>query len=72
MRKNRSEYLLFFTLSVNSEERSRPADAITPPTKVVIWMPNLSVSIPAIGDRKNVIPIVNEPTKATTISFRIN
>lgn len=50
------------------EERNIPPDAIAPPTKVVIWMPNLSVSIPATGDRKNVVPIVSEPTKAEIIS----
>jgi len=54
-------------LAVSSEERSRPTDAIAPPTKVVVWMPNLSVNIPATGERKNVVPIVNEPTKAETI-----
>ena len=55
-------------MAVSSEERSRPTDAIAPPIKVVVWMPNLSVNIPAIGDRKNVVPIVSEPTKAETIS----
>lgn len=54
----------FVTLCVNIDERNKPADAIAPPTKVVIWMPNLSVNILAIGDRKNVVPMVSEPTKA--------
>lgn len=30
-------------------------------------MPNLSVRIPATGDRKNVVPMVSEPTKAEII-----
>lgn len=35
-----------------------------PPINVVILKPILSVRIPDTGDRKNVVPMVSEPTKA--------
>lgn len=50
----------------NSEDRSIPLDARAPPKNVVIWMPILSVRMPEIGDKKNVVPMVNDPTKAET------
>lgn len=31
---------------------------------VVVLSPILSVKMPETGDKKNVVPIVNEPTKA--------
>lgn len=40
-----------------------PADS-SPPNKVVRRNPILSVRTPAIGDRRNVVPIVRDPTKA--------
>lgn len=48
------------------DDRIMPLDARAPPRKVVIWMPILSVRMPEIGDRKNVVPIVSDPTKAET------
>lgn len=35
-----------------------------PPTNVVVRKPILSVKIPEIGDKKNVVPIVSDPTNA--------
>lgn len=35
-----------------------------PPMKVVRRRPILSVRMPEMGDRKNVVPIVSEPTRA--------
>lgn len=36
----------------------------TPPMNVVARRPILSVRMPETGDRKNVVPSANEPTKA--------
>lgn len=41
-----------------------PPVANNPPIKVVNLIPILSVRIPAIGERKKVVPIVREPTRA--------
>ena len=41
-----------------------PPEATAPPTKVVHLIPILSVTIPAIGENKNVEPIAREPTSA--------
>lgn len=62
MKKRKKE----FTLLENIEDRSIPLDAIAPPKNVVIWIPILSVRMPEIGDKKNVVPMVNDPTKAGT------
>lgn len=41
-----------------------PLTVRIPPINVVRRRPILSVRIPETGDRKNVVPIVNEPTRA--------
>ena len=43
---------------------SRPPDDNRPPIKVVRRNPILSVKHPATGERRNVVPIVSEPTRA--------
>lgn len=48
----------------NIADRNIPPAVNMPPSNVVIRKPILSVSIPDTGDRKNVVPIVNEPTNA--------
>lgn len=52
------------TLVEKIEDKNKPENANVPPTKVVIRIPILSVRIPATGDSKNVVPIVNDPTSA--------
>lgn len=59
-----------FTSCVTKDARNMPVAAMRPPQKVVIWMPNLSMRIPATGDRKNVVPIVNEPTDAEKMRLK--
>lgn len=52
------------TLSTKNDDANIPPAAIAPPRKVVRRIPIRSVNIPATGDRKNVVPIANEPTSA--------
>lgn len=51
-------------LSQNTDERNIPPAANIPPMNVVNRSPILSVKIPEMGERRNVVPIVNDPTKA--------
>ena len=51
-------------LSQNTDERNIPPAANIPPMNVVNRNPILSVKIPEMGERRNVVPIVNDPTKA--------
>lgn len=51
---------------MTNEETNIPTAAISPPIKVVSRIPILSVKMPATGERKKVVPIVREPTKAKT------
>ena len=53
-----------FTFFTKKDDKNIPAAAKPPPIKVVNRMPILLVSRPATGDKKNVIPIVREPTNA--------
>lgn len=41
-----------------------PTVISTPPMNVVVFSPILSVKMPETGDKKNVVPIVNDPTNA--------
>lgn len=41
-----------------------PPDVRIPPISVVKRSPILSVKMPEIGDKKNVVPMVKEPTNA--------
>lgn len=50
--------------SVKNDESSRPPEDNKPPINVVSRKPILSVKQPATGDRRNVVPIVREPTSA--------
>lgn len=43
-----------------------PPVAKMPPMNVVVRRPILSVRMPDTGDRKNVVPMVRDPTKAET------
>lgn len=49
---------------VKNEEAKIPPAARRPPINVVCLIPILSVRIPAIGDKKNVVPMVRDPTRA--------
>lgn len=46
------------------DDNIRPLTVNIPPMNVVKRRPILSVKMPDTGDRKNVVPIVNEPTRA--------
>lgn len=63
-----TEFVLYqnknITLSVTNDDANIPPEAIRPPMNVVNLIPILSVKIPATGDRKNVVPIVSDPTSA--------
>lgn len=49
---------------MKNEESSRPPEDNKPPIRVVRRKPILSVKQPATGERRNVVPIVKEPTSA--------
>ena len=55
---------IYIPTELENEERSMPPEATAPPTNVVHLIPILSVTIPAIGENKNVEPIARDPTSA--------
>jgi len=55
---------IYIPTELEKEESSMPPEATAPPTNVVHLIPILSVTIPAIGENKNVDPIAREPTSA--------
>ena len=49
---------------MQNELKNIPIVAKSPPTKVVIRIPNRFVTIEEIGEQKNVVPTNPDPTKA--------
>jgi hypothetical protein len=49
---------------VYCDDKNIPIVQNIPPTSVVIRNPNLSTKMPLNGEKKNVAPIVNDPTRA--------
>ena len=59
-----SKWNCTYTWARANEEASIPVVAMTPPKIAVRLSPKESMSIPANGETKNVIPIDSEPTSA--------
>lgn len=53
-------------LPENTAESNMPQVTRRPPTNVVKRNPIRSVRMPEIGDKKNVVPMVSEPTRAAS------
>ena len=67
-REDWHKYADSLTLSTKNDDKSIPIVAMSPPTKAVFLIPNLSVKIPAKAESRKVAPTVIDPTREAFVA----